>query len=140
MDRQNTEANCREKSSLVLQSEVKLNWGRELYISEYHKEGRQGWGWYRLGGYKLYSARNDEGDRLCPLCEKREDWMHILAKCTVTEYLRVSYFNSEFLNSRRDVITCLGLVADTGQGMKLGRFLEKVRHLRRGALVEMGEG
>ena len=86
------------------------------------------------------SARNDEGDRLCPLCEKLEDWMHILAKCTVTEYLRVSYFNSEFLNSRRDVITCLLLVADEGQGKNLGRFLQKIRSLRTDLQTEMGEG
>ena len=73
------------------------------------------------------SARNDKGERFCLLCEKREDWIQILARCTVTEYLRVSSFSSEFLNSRRNEISFLGLLTDEGQGRHVCRFLQKVR-------------
>ena len=59
IDRQTVEAECAGKTTLVVQAELKVEWGTEKYINYLDGEERRAIAWLRLG----------DG---CPSSEKRE--------------------------------------------------------------------
>ena len=59
LDRQTVEAECAGKTTLVVQAELKLEWGREKYINCFDGEERGAIASLRLGGWMAHHLRNE---------------------------------------------------------------------------------
>ena len=101
-------AGCAGKTTIVVQAELKLEWGREKYIK--YLDGEEGAiAWLRLWGWMVHHLRNESGIRLCPLCNEQNNWQHIVANCPETERLRWQLLPERFLMSDRGMLACWDL-------------------------------
>ncbi|KAJ4438548.1 hypothetical protein ANN_14495 [Periplaneta americana] len=130
IERQEIELQCSEKSSLHLQSDLMLNWGRCDYINSCNKDSRAGLTWLRLGAWKGNKIVNEEGEPLCPLCKEKDSYKHILLLCVELEHVRRKYLPPSMLSQSRSSLACLDLIGNREWEQKTGLFLLKARKIR----------
>lgn len=136
IDRQYIEAECSQKISLTLQTELKLSWGREKYIDSLDGDDKSAIAWFHLGGWMAHNLTNEEGIKLCPLCDDHENWQHIIAFCRETEQLRLQMLPERFLRSDRGRVACWDLLGRIESESKTCKFLGTVRKLRYNKIVD----
>ena len=126
-----------EKHSLFVQITVAGRWGRKPYINALNRKEREGYCWFRLGGWKLRKLRNTE-DSLCPLCNEHEDWVHILLVCSKTDNYR-HFFNTGGYTNTKNFELALKLMRDNRMPVvkSLGNFLSYVREKRTKAILKI---
>ena len=126
-----------EKQSLLVQTVVAGRWGRKPYINSLNSRERGGYGWFRLGGWKLRKLR-DELDSLCPFCNEHEDWIHILLVCPHTDKNR-NFLELGGFHNTKNFELALRIMRDNRMSVvqSLGRFLSYVREKREDALSRM---
>ena len=123
---------CAVKTTLVVQAELKLEWGREKYINYSDVEERGAIAWLRLGGWMAHHLRNESAIRLCPLCNERDSWEHIAANCPETERLRWQLLPERFLMSEHGRLASWDFIWGYESRNGICKYLVKVRKVSGG--------
>jgi hypothetical protein len=107
------------------------------YMELCAREQRSGILWYRLGGWLIYKWKKDingTSQVVCPLCDRVETAMHILAECSSTAKHRIGLDNEVLKNIKHGSFASLD---DPVQLHKIGTYLNTVRTLRNKALQKV---
>ena len=110
--------------ALVLQADLKLEWGREKYIDCLDGEDRGAIAWLRFRGWMIHY--------LCPLRNEQDSWVHIVANCPENERLRWQLPSERYLMSECGRLEYWDLIPGYESGNEICKYLVKVRKFRGG--------
>ena len=110
--------------------DIKAHWGVEKYISFCSTKERLGLACWRLGIWRLKNRRNGIAQGYCPICNEREDSIHILLECRESSQWGTLLIDDKYRKINKEIAyKKLARTTDITTVKRLGQYLFKVKKL-----------
>jgi hypothetical protein len=106
---------------------LKSSWENKLCIEVCIQEARKGIGWWKTGIWRLKGVRENKEQEMCPMCNKKEGWSHIL-RCAETRSLREELVDKRLINIEPEIgMRRIATIKGNDKLQKVGLYLSKCK-------------